>query len=106
MDNVMSYAGMLRLLRKNLFQNRTGLFLIRISFISGGRAALQRERVKDGCLPVIGIASLKLLHRFFICHRAGVMVQLVGIFVDSFEDSDVIPLALRFWRCLLGLGNR
>ena len=35
MDNVMSYPGMIWLLGKNLFQNRTGLLLIRISLISG-----------------------------------------------------------------------
>jgi hypothetical protein len=89
---------MIWLLDKNLLQNRASLPLVRIALVGGRRGALQGEGIENGRLSVIGVARLKLLHRFFISQRAGMMVQLVGILVEDLDGADVVPLALGFRR--------
>src|SRR5215469_6462122 len=63
-DDVMRYAGMVRLPGKNGFEDFTTLALIAKRFIGLGSGDGEGERMENGSLVVLGIGGLYIAHLF------------------------------------------
>src|SRR5262249_11558382 len=92
-DDVMSRAWVLRLLRKNLLQDRAGLELVLIGLVERVGGGEQGQRIEDPRLAVIGIALRNLLHLAHIGRSARAMVELVVIRVEGRERVEIILFA-------------
>src|SRR5713101_3358757 len=93
-DDIVSHAWVVRLFRKNLLQNFTGLFLVCISLISRQRSCVEGKRVERCCLAILRIAQMHLLHRFLISEGARAMIELVCILIKSLDCRDVAPFTV------------
>lgn len=101
-DDVVRETGMIGLLGKNFLQDGAGLFLIGVGFVSYWRVGAEGQGVENLGFAILRVARLEVLHGLFIGQRARVMIQLVGVFIENFDGSDVVAFALRFDVCGLG----
>src|SRR6266540_2819516 len=93
-NQIMEYAGMLRLLGPYVFQNPGGFELSRVGLVLKIDRFIQRQGVKDGRLDVLRISEVEPFHRFFVSQYAGAVIEFVGVLIKKLDSVDVVPLAL------------
>ena len=94
MNDVVGDARVVRLLLENGLENFAALALVRESFVGLGRGDVERQRVKDRCFAVVGIAGLQRAE--FLFKGAGMGRYVLVIFAIDFpERLDVSLLARR-----------
>src|SRR5215470_15897554 len=92
MDDVVSYARMLRLAGEDRFQNFATLALVGKCLIGFGCGDVERERVKDGGFGVVRISSLQCTHLLF--EYFGVLRRRLSVLTINFRERfDVAFLA-------------
>ena len=99
-DQIVRDARMVRLLFCFLIQNRGGFQLLGIVLVIEVDCAVERERIKDRRFRVLQVVLVQALHRLVIKLGAGLLVDLVVIFVKNFDGAEVFGLARR-----LGFGG-
>ncbi len=106
MDQIVRDARMHRLALGDLLQDGCAFELIGISLVGRRRRRVERQRVMDLRLVVVGIALRQLFHGLGISHDARVVIDLVVVGVHDAERVHVIALTLRFRTNSLRLSNR
>ena len=105
-DQVVGDAGMLRLPLEDRLEDGRPLELVGVALVGRRGRRVQRERVMDLRLVVVGIALRNLLHRLRVGLRARQMGGFFEIGVHRSERIDVVAFALRFFADRFRLGNR
>ena len=93
-DQVVRHPRMIRQFRPHLFEDRARLLLIGVGLVRRRRSCNQGERIERAAFPIVGIAQVYLLHRFFIGDGAGAVIDLVIVPVEGCDRRDVIALAI------------
>ncbi len=99
-------AGMLRLLLPRRFEDAGGLALVGVGLVGRQRRRVERERVKNAGLAIVGIALVQLFHRLFVGDGAGAVIELVAVAVKCGDGRDVVLFAIGLRRYRLGLLDR
>ena len=94
-DQVVRYARMLGLLLEHLLQDRGRLELVGVGFIGELRGHVERQRIKNRRLRVVGITLRQRFHRLLVRKTAGAKFDLVGVPIDQVDGGEIIALALR-----------
>ncbi len=81
-----------RLSRQNLVENLAGFFLVGVALVRRQCSSQQRERIEDGGFVILWVTEVQLLHCFLISDGASPVIELIRIFVESFDRRNVIPL--------------
>ena len=95
-DQVMRDPRMVGQLRPHRLQDRARLFLIGVGLVGRRRSRDQGEGIEHAAFPIIGIAQMHLLHRFFVSDGARAVIDLVVVPVESRDRRDVIAFAIGF----------
>ena len=85
---------MVGLLGEDLFEDRRSLELFGVGLVGGVERDVERQRVEDGRLAVVGIALGELFHGLLIGDGARPVVDLLGVLVERLDGGDVVALTL------------
>ena len=96
-DDVVSDAGMIRLLVVKFVEDGNGGFGVGEIGVAVGARGEEREGVKDGGFVVVGIAFVDALHGFGVSVGALIVVEFVGVGVKDGERQDVVAFAGGRW---------
>ena len=93
-DDVVRDTGMVRLLRLDRLQDRRRLELFGVGLVIEIHRFIERKRVEDGRLGVVGITLGQLGHRRLIGERARAQVHFVVILEEGRKRLDPVLFAL------------
>jgi hypothetical protein len=86
---------MVRLLLCFLVQDRGGFELLSVVLVVKIDRAIERERVEDRRLSIVGVVLMQALHRLLVTFGAGRVVYLIVIRVEDLDRGEVLGLARR-----------
>ncbi len=95
MNEVVRHARMLRVLVEELLQKRRGFDLVGIGQVAFLRRGLQRQRIIDLHLVIVGIALRHALHRGIVGCQSGTHGNLVMVAEIGAQRLDPVALTLR-----------
>jgi len=102
-DDEVRDSGVIRLLRKDLFQNLCTLELLRIGLVIPVRGYLQPIRIENRSLGVLWVTQVNLLERRLVRFRTLGEGNGLVILEHGFHRRDIVALALRLATELLRL---
>ena len=105
-DQIVSHAGMIRLLGEGLLEERRRFELVRVGLVAGVESDVERQRIEDGGFPVLRILRGQRVHGLLVILRARAMVDLVVVLVEGLDGGEVVELALGLGAHALALGHR
>ena len=95
MNQIVRHAGMIGFGGKKLFQNGCSLFAVGEGLVVVRLGSEQRERAEHCRFVIVGIGLVHFLHRIGISFGARVVVEFVGVAIESGNRRDVRFLARR-----------
>ena len=99
-------ARVVRLGLPHLVQDLGRLLLVGEGLVGRRLGRVQRQRIEDAGLLVVGEAGVNLLHRLLVGDRAGLVVELVVISIERGDRRDIGLLALGLRPGGVGLRDR
>ena len=93
-DQVVHDARVVRLGLPHLFQDLGRFLFVGKGLVGRRLGRVQRQRIEDASLLVVGEAGVHLLHRLLVGDRAGLVVDLVVILIERGDRRDIGLLAL------------
>jgi hypothetical protein len=89
----MGHARVLRPLGEGLLQDRRRLALLSVTLVGRRRGEVERQRVEDRRLAILGIGQVELLHDPLVGEGAGRPRDGLVVLEERLHRADVIPLA-------------
>ena len=87
-DQVMRDAGVIRLRSEDRLEDPRGVPLVRVRLVGGRRGRVERERVEDGRLGVIGITLVNAAHGRLVAEGPTPMIHSTGVLVECGDGVD------------------
>ena len=78
-NEVVRHAWMVWLLGEHRLEYRRRFLLIGVGLVGGERGRIQRKRVEDGRLPVLGVILMEARHRVLVGEGAGGVGKRVAV---------------------------
>ncbi len=103
MNDIVGDARVIGLLDEYFLQERPGLQLPGVGFVGMIDRLVQRQRIEDRRLRIIGIVLVELFHSALVGLNSRLIAALIGLLEISLHRPDVPLLARRLGACCLGL---